>query len=58
MARRTQPPKGPTPVEAIKHDDKRANASTADARDFIDPDMERVQQVHYERDPSLDPQLV
>lgn len=58
MARRNSQPKGPTPVEAIKHDDKRTNIPTADAQDFIDPDMEMVRQVRYSRDPSLDPQLV
>jgi adenine-specific DNA-methyltransferase len=51
-------PKGPTPVESITHGDKRANIPTADAHDFVDPQIETVQQVHYPRDPSLDPQLV
>ena len=51
-------PKGPTPVEMITHGDKRANIPTADAHDFVDPQIESVQQVRYPRDPSLDPQLV
>jgi len=50
--------KGPTPVESITHGDKRANIPTADAHDFVDPQIETVQQVRYPRDPSLDPQLV
>jgi adenine-specific DNA-methyltransferase len=58
VARRATTPTGPTPVEAIKHDDKRTNIPTADAQDFIDPEMEKVRTVRYERDPSLDPQLV
>jgi adenine-specific DNA-methyltransferase len=51
-------PKGPTPVETITHGDKRANIPTADAHDFVDPQIETVQQIRYPRDPSLDPQLV
>jgi adenine-specific DNA-methyltransferase len=51
-------PKGPTPVETITHGNKRANIPTADAHDFVDPQIETVQQVRYPRDPSLDPQLV
>jgi len=51
-------PKRPTSVEAIQHSDKRTNIPTADAQDFVDPQLEAVQQVRYPRDPSLDPQLV
>ena len=58
MARKASTPKGPTPVETITHGDKRANIPTADAHDFVDPQIETVQQVRYPRDPSLDPQLV
>ncbi len=57
MARRTTP-QGPIPVEATKHADKRANLPTADAHDFVDPRIEAVRQVRYERDETLDPQLV
>ena len=56
MARNT--PKGPTPVDAIKHSDKRSNIPTADAHEFVDPSIEEVRQVRYARDESLDPQLV
>ena len=58
MARKAFIPKGPTPVETIRHGDKRSNIPTADAHDFVDPQIETVQQVRYPRDPSLDPQLV
>ncbi|WP_017600648.1 site-specific DNA-methyltransferase [Nocardiopsis lucentensis] len=49
---------GPTPVDAIKHDDKRTNIPTADAHDFVDPVLEEVRKVRYDRDETLDPQLV
>jgi len=50
--------KGPTPVTAIQHEDKRTNLPTADAHDFVGPEVDAVRQVRYPRDPSLDPQLV
>ncbi|WP_459758314.1 site-specific DNA-methyltransferase [Mycobacterium riyadhense] len=49
---------GPTVVGAIQHYDTRTNIPTADAEDFVDPEWTRPKQLHYERDPSLDPQLV
>ncbi len=49
---------GPTPVEAIVHPVKRANLPTADAQEFVTPEVEAVQHLRYPRDPSLDPQLV
>lgn len=55
MARK---PAGPTPVDSITHGDKRANIPTADAHTFVDPEIEAVRQVRYERDETLDPQLV
>ena len=51
-------PKGPTPVDAITHADKRANLPTADAHDFVAPEVEQPHAVRYHRDPTLDPQLV
>ena len=45
-------------MEATKHADKRMNIPTADARDFVGPDVEAMRQVAYQRDPSLDPQLI
>src|SRR3954470_22014394 len=49
---------GPTPVDAITHADKRANLPTADAHDFVAPEVEQPRAVRYNRDPTLDPQLV
>ncbi|MGH3813247.1 MAG: site-specific DNA-methyltransferase [Pseudonocardiaceae bacterium] len=49
---------GPTPVESVRHADKRRNIPTADAKDFISDRAGRVEQVRYPRDPTLDPQLV
>jgi adenine-specific DNA-methyltransferase len=49
---------GPTPVDAITHDDKRVNLPTSDAHDFVVPEIEQPKPVRYERDPTLDPQLV
>ena len=49
---------GPTPVEAIVHPDKRTNLPTADAQEFVTPEVEAVPKLLYPRDPSLDPQLV
>jgi len=45
-------------VDAITHGDKRANLPTADAHDFVAPEIEQPNPVRYPRDPSLDPQLV
>lgn len=59
MARRPAAPKGPTPVESIVHDDKRSNIPTADAaQDFVTPEVEAIRQVAFERDATLDPQLI
>ncbi|WP_250290925.1 DNA methyltransferase, partial [Frankia sp. CiP1_Cm_nod1] len=49
---------GPVPVTSIRHDDKRVNIPTADAHDFIPDEVEQPVTVVYQRDPSLDPQLV
>jgi adenine-specific DNA-methyltransferase len=49
---------GPTPVDAITHADKRANLPTADAHDFVAPEVEQPMPLRYPRDPTLDPQLV
>lgn len=57
MARK-QEPQGPTPVDALKHGDKRINLPTADAHEFVDPTIEEVRKARYARDESLDPQLV
>jgi adenine-specific DNA-methyltransferase len=53
-ARRTTP----KPIESITHDDKRTNLPTADAQEFVTPDVQAARQAVIERDPTLDPQLV
>src|SRR3989337_2197998 len=47
-----------TPVEAIKHKDKRPNIPTEELRDFVAEEEKAPQTLLYPRDPSLDPQLV
>lgn len=49
---------GPVPVEQITHEDKRVNLPTADAQEFVRPDIEERRQILLQRDASLDPQLV
>lgn len=56
--RTRQTPSGPTPVEALTHDDKRPNIPTADAHSFVTPEIEQPRTLLYPRDSSLDPQLV
>jgi adenine-specific DNA-methyltransferase len=51
-------PTGPIPVDAITHADKRANLPTADAHEFVAPEIEQPVEVRYPRDPTLDPQLI
>jgi adenine-specific DNA-methyltransferase len=60
MPARKSKTNAPTPVDAITHADKRANLPTADphAQDFVTPEMEQPRPVPYERDATLDPQLV
>lgn len=60
MPARRSNPQGSTPVDAITHGDKRANLPTADprAQDFVTQELEQPIPVRYERDPTLDPQLV
>ena len=47
-----------TPIESIKHDNKRTNIPTEELRDFVDNDEKAPEPILYPRDPSLDPQLV
>jgi adenine-specific DNA-methyltransferase len=58
MAKRRTKAKGPRPVEAITHADKRTNLPTADAQEFVAPETEAPIPLRYPRDPTLDPQLV
>lgn len=58
MARKKAATAEPTPVESIRHGDKRVNIPTADAHDLVDPEVAAPRQLLYPRDPSLDPQLI
>lgn len=58
MAARKKTPAGPVPIESIQHPDKRLNIPTADAQEWLGDEHKGVPQVAFERDPSLDPQLV
>src|SRR5437879_6420704 len=53
-----KPPTGATPVDALKHGDKRKNIPTAELHDFMEKYEETPPTMLYPRDPSLDPQLV
>ena len=48
----------PTPVESIRHKDKRTNIPTEELRDFVAHEELAPQTMLYPRDASLDPQLV
>jgi adenine-specific DNA-methyltransferase len=47
-----------TPVESLKHQDRRPNIPTEELRDFVKKDETKPGTMLYPRDPSLDPQLV
>lgn len=47
-----------TPVDAIRHPDRRANIPTSELRGFVADDETAPKTVLYPRDASLDPQLV
>lgn len=47
-----------TPIESVKHKDKRANIPTEELRDFMTDEDKNPTSVFYSRDTSLDPQLV
>lgn len=48
----------PTPVDSLKHKDKRPNIPTEELREFVRDDEQKPRVLLYPRDPSLDPQLV
>ena len=60
MARKTARSGRPkqTPIDSIKHKDKRVNIPTEELRDFVAEDEQKPRTMRYPRDPSLDPQLV
>ena len=47
-----------TPIDTVKHKDKRVNIPTEELRDFVKEDEAKPRTILYPRDPSLDPQLV
>ena len=56
--RRAKKPTGPKPVDALRHQDRRANIPTNELRGFVEGDEAAPGAMLYPRDPSLDPQLV
>jgi adenine-specific DNA-methyltransferase len=56
MPTRKKAVKGPTPVEAIGHDEGRKNIPTSELSTMVEGSD--ADEVRYPRDPSLDPQLV
>jgi adenine-specific DNA-methyltransferase len=46
------------PISSLKHNDKRVNIPTEELRDFVADDEKAPKKMLYQRDPSLDPQLV
>jgi adenine-specific DNA-methyltransferase len=58
MSPRAPKSKGPTPVEAIRHQDSRVNIPTEELADFVAEQETKPEVQLYPRDPSLDPQLV
>jgi adenine-specific DNA-methyltransferase len=56
--RKKTAPVGPIQVDSIVHADKRANLPTADAYEFVSPEVDAPLVMRYPRDTSLDPQLV
>jgi len=55
---RAASPKLVTPIEVVKHKDKRANIPTEELRDSVAEDEKAPKTALYPRGPSLDPQLV
>src|SRR5829696_8057065 len=58
MAKKQIKPKGPTPVESIRHKESRINIPTEELKDFVADEEQAPKRMLYPRDPSLDPQLV
>ena len=58
MPGKSKKEKAPTPVESVKHKDKRTNIPTSELSRFVADDEKAPKTILYPRDPSLDPQLV
>lgn len=52
------PKRQTTPIDAIRHDERRANIPTEEQRGFVADQESAPPSLLYPRDPSLDPQLV
>jgi adenine-specific DNA-methyltransferase len=50
--------KASTPIESLKHNEKRTNIPTEELRNFVSEEKKAPVMLKYPRDPSLDPQLV
>jgi adenine-specific DNA-methyltransferase len=57
-AKRTGTTAAATPIESVRHKQKRKNIPTEELRDFVRKEDQAERPVLYPRDPSLDPQLV
>lgn len=57
-AKRTGTTAAATPIESVRHKQKRKNIPTEELRDFVRKEDQQERPVLYPRDPSLDPQLV
>jgi adenine-specific DNA-methyltransferase len=57
-ARKSAQKRDATPLESIRHKDKRKNIPTEELRDFVTDEEQAPKTLRYPRDPSLDPQLV
>ncbi|GIG29498.1 site-specific DNA-methyltransferase [Cellulomonas marina] len=51
-------PKDPTPVAAVRHDDRRVNIPTVDGQDFVADEVAAPVTTRWPRQTELDPQLV
>ncbi|RIK46773.1 MAG: site-specific DNA-methyltransferase [Chloroflexi bacterium] len=58
MPRAPRKPAAQTPIDALRHQDTRANIPTEELREFVADDERAPKTLLYPRDPSLDPQLV
>ena len=47
-----------TPIDTVRHKDKRKNIPTEKLRDFVAKEEQQPYTVRYPRNPDLDPQLV
>ena len=58
MTRRKPSSNPATPIDAVRHKDKRTNIPTEELRDFVAKEEQQPYTVRYPRNPDLDPQLV